>query len=336
MKKSVAVVVLVLAMFVLGFGTVAAADEIKWKAQTLFAPEDASTAVQAQSVIDCTNEALKSQLVTELYQSGQLIPPEEMAAGLSRGGLDAAIMVSMMIDPAGIVAFGMPYGLSGYDQLVEFWYDHGFNQFMRDLYAKKNIYYVGPLPFGPVSLLSKFPVNKVDDFKGKKIWTEGPLALLVEAVGGRPVWFDPGEVYMGLKLGTIDGVFFGWAELETIKLKEVVQYVMTPSILDPVNFDWVVSLEAWNKLSPEMQATYLKAFKENLPKQSQRSLEVCQAGLEAAKASGVQVTTLPPEELAKMQDQIKKVWDSVAAEDDNSAQAIKMLRAYLQTKGITR
>ena len=338
MKKftSLAVVALCLAVAGLFVAGPAQAGEIEWKAQSLFAPEDASTSIQAQSVVDATNKALAGKLKTTLYQSGQLIPPEEMPTGVARGVLDAAIMVPMMIEPAGVVAFGMPYGLENFDQLMEFWYKAGFDDFMRKLYAKKNIYYVGPLPFGPVSLLSKFPVNKLEDFKGKKIWTEGPLATFVKAVGGQPVWFDPGEVYMGLKLGTIDGVFFGWAELETIKLKEVVDYVILPSILEFVNFDWIVSMEAWKKLSPEMQATYMKAFKENILPQHKKSMEVCQAGLDAAKAYGVKVITLPPAEMAKMQGKIKEVWDITAKEDAATAEAIKMLRDFLKTKGIDR
>ncbi len=325
-------------LFVLGTGAggILQAKTIKWKAQSLFAPEDASTSVQAQSVVDSTNAALEGKLETKLFQSGQLIPPEEMVPGLARGVYDAAIMVPMMVEPAGIVAFGLPYSFEGYDQLKEFWFEHGFDAFMREMYAKKGIYYVGPLPFGPVSLLSKFPVRKIEDIKGKKIWTEGPLAHLVEALGGQPVWFDPGEVYMGLKLGTIDGIFFGWAELETIKLKEVVDYVMTPSILNPVNFDWIVSMRSWKKLTPEMQQAYMKAFRDNILPQYKKSMAVCQQGLDAAKAYGIEVIDLDEAEQKKFREASLKVWDGIAQEDENSAAAIKMIKDYLKAKGLIR
>jgi len=338
MKKRFSVIAVSVFLLVFGMGAncLTQAKVIQWKAQSLFAPEDASTSVQAQSVVDATNKALKGKLETTLYQCGQLIPAEEMVPGISRGVYDAAIMVSMMVEPAGLVAFGLPYGIDGYEQLNEFWYDYGFDEFMRKMYAKKGIYYVGPLPFGPVSLLSKFPVRKIEDIKGKKIWTEGPLAHLVEALGGQPVWFDPGEVYMGLKLGTIDGVFFGWAELETIKLKEVVKYVMTPSMINPVNFDWIVSMRSWKKLSPELQKAYMKAFRDNILPQHKKSLEVCQQGLDAAKAYGIEVITLSPEEQKKFREASIKVWDKAAQEDKNSAAAIKMMEDYLKSKGLLK
>ncbi len=338
MKKRVSVFAVSVFLLVLAMGVTgpAQAKVIQWKAQSLFAPEDASTSVQAKSVVEATNKALKGRLETTLYQCGQLIPAEEMVPGISRGVYDAAIMVSMMVEPAGLVAFGLPYGIDGYEQLNEFWYDFGFDEFMRKMYAKKGIYYVGPLPFGPVSLLSKFPVRKIEDIKGKKIWTEGPLAHLVEALGGQPVWFDPGEVYMGLKLGTIDGVFFGWAELETIKLKEVVKYVMMPSMINPVNFDWIVSMRAWKKLSPELQAAYMKAFRDNILPQHKKSMEVCQQGLDAAKAYGIEVITLSPEEQQKFREASIKVWDKAAKEDKNSAAAIKMIEDYLKSKGLLK
>jgi TRAP-type C4-dicarboxylate transport system substrate-binding protein len=156
----------------------------------------------------------------------------------------------------------------------------------------------------------------------------------VEALGGQPVWFDPGEVYMGLKLGTIDGVFFGWAELETIKLKEVVDYVMMPSMINPVNFDWIVSMKSWNKLSPEMQSTYMKAFRDNMLPQHKRSMQVCRQGLEAAKAYGVEVITLSPEEQQKFKEASIKVWEKAAQKDKNSAEAIQMLKDYMKSKGL--
>ena len=310
------------------------AKTIEWKAQTLFAPEDASTVIQAQGIVNVTNDALKDKLHTTLYQCGQLVPPEEMSAALARGVYDAALMVPMIRSEAGTVAFGLPFSLQGNDQVMEFFYDFGFLDFMREVDSKKNVFFGCPLAFGPATLLSKFPVHKLEDLKGKKIWSEGPTAALVDALGGEPVWFDPGEVYMGLKLGTIDGVIFGLAELETLKLKEVVKYVMMPAPFNPVVLDWVISLDSWNKLTPDMKAMYEKTMKDFVVKQYEKCMAHNNKGLEAAKAYGVKVINLEAAELKKFKVASMKVWDHVAKKDKESAQAVQKLKDYLKSKGI--
>ncbi len=308
------------------------ADPIKWNAQTLFAPEDAGTIHSAKGIVAASNNVLKGQLKTTLYQSGALVPVEQMYPALSRGVYDAAYMVSMMRTTAGQVAFGMPFSWENVDQAMEFYYDFGFLEHMRKIEKKNNVFFGCPMPFGPVTLFSKFPVRKLEDFKGKKIWAEGPTAELVKVLGGNPIWFDPGDVYMGLKLGTIDGVFFGFAELETMKLKEVVDYIMLPAPISPIILDWVINLDSWNKLSESGKARYEEVMKTNVVKFYDKIMVENNKGLDAAKAYGVKVITLEPGELARMKTRAVKVWDEVASKDEESRVAVSMLKKFLKTK----
>lgn len=328
--------VLVLSLVAASCAAPAPAEVIEWKAQSLFGPEDTCTTIQAQQTVDVTNEALEGKLHTTLYIAGQIVPEEEMCDALGRGVYDAALTVPMIRSDAGIVAFGLPYGWENVDQVIEFYYDYGFLDFMREVDAEKNIFFVGPLPWGPVTLMTKFPVHKIEDLKGKKIWAEGPTAALVEALGGEPVWFPPGEMYMGLKLGTIDGTFFGEAELEVLKLKEVVDYIIRPSPITPLCVDWIVSLDSWNALTPDMQQAYEEAFRNNLRRQYEDCMVSIREGADAAVAVGVEITVLEPSELERFRALSMTVWDDVAASDPQSAQAVQMLKDYLTSKGILK
>ena len=339
MKTKVGKVFFMLALSVftvLLITSIATAQLIRWRAQSLFGPEDTSTTVQAKMAVDETNKALEGKLRTTLYGVGQLSPPETMTEAIARGALDAGLTVPMMrSESAGTAAFGMPFGWQNIDQVIEFYYDYGFLDFMRKVDARRNMFFAAPLPFGPITLLTKFPVNTIDDLKGKKIWSEGPAAALVEALGGASVWFDPGEVYMGLRLGTIDGVFFGTAELETMKLKEVVNYVVLPAPIDPLVVDWVVGLNSWNKLSPEVQETYDRVLRERVVRQQYEKCMISNdKGIEAAKKAGVTFITLKDEEIAKFRKASMKVWDDIAKADADGAKAVEMLKNYLKAKGV--
>lgn len=324
----------VLSLVATSCGGAAPAGPIEWQAQSLFGAADTSTTIQAQGVVDATNEALEGKLHTTLYLPGQIVPAGEMLSALSEGVYDAALLVPMIEAPEGVIAFGLPYGWENIDQVMEFYYDYGLLEVMREIDAEQGIFFAGPLPFGPCTLMGNFPFRTLDDIKGKKVWAEGPTAAFVELCGGKAVWFPPEEVYMGLKLGTIDGVIFGTAELESLKLKEVVDYVNFPSILSVLCVDWIISMDSWNELTPEMQQTYEATMKKAIPQLYAECMVQNDAGIEAAKAIGVEMVYMEPAEVEKVRAVAMAYWDEVANESPKAAQAVQMLRDYLATKGI--
>ncbi len=308
------------------------AGEIRWRAQTALPPEDSGTRHHAQAMVEATNKALEGKLRTTLYQLGQLVPEGEMGVALSRGVYDAAYMPAMARSEAGNVAFGLPFSWESFDEVMEFYYEHGFLEWMREHDAKQNIFFGCPLPWGPVALFSNFPVRTLDDYKGKKIWSWGLMSAVIESFGARPVWFDPGEIYMALKLGTIDGVLFGPAELETMKLKEVVKYINFPAIIDPLVLDWSINLDAWNKLTPETQETYEGVMRKHIRDMYDRIALENEMGIEKAKESGVEIVHLDPDEEARLRKTALEVWEIQAKKGPASADAVKMLRDFLESK----
>ncbi len=311
----------------------AMAGPTQWKAQTCMPPEDSGTRLQAGGMVKALNEALKGQVETTLYQLGQLVPEEEMGPALSQGVYGAAYMVAMARSEAGNVAFGLPFSWDSLDDVMEFYYDYGFIDWIRKHDAKQKIRFGCPLPWGPVALFSNFPVNTLADYKGKKIWSWGLMSAVIEAFGAKPVWFDPGEAYMSLKLGTIDGILFGPAELETMKLKEVVKYISLPALINPLTLDWSMNLESWNKLSPEVQATYEKVMRANIRPMYDAVQKENDMGFKKAAEYGVKTITLPDSEIKKMREVARGTWEKLAKKDKASAEAIKMLKEFLAKKG---
>ena len=331
MKRSIVLVIMVIGLFM--FGQIAAADPIEWKAQTSFPPEDSGTRHHAGGMVKATNEALAGQLETTLYQLGQLVPEEEMGPALARGVYDAAYMPAMARSEAGNVAFGLPFSWSTVDDVIEFYYDFGFIDWIRKHEAKQNIRFGCPMPWGPVALFSNFPVHKLEDYKGKKIWSWGLMSAVVEAFGAKPVWFDPGEVYMALKLGTIDGILFGPAELETMKLKEVVKFISLPALIEPLTLDWSMNMDSWNKLSPEMQAVYEKTMRANIKPMYEAIAKENEIGFQKAEEYGVQTIVLDDAEVVRMKKAARETWAQLAEKDKDSAEAISMLQDFLSRKG---
>jgi len=58
---------------------------------------------------------------------------------------------------------------------------------------------------------------------------------------------------VALQRGTVDGTIYPVFVLDAYKLKEVIRYVILPSVISPPTTDIYMNLELWNKLSPELQ-----------------------------------------------------------------------------------
>jgi len=326
-------IVSIVTLITLALTLTAGAKEIKWKAQTSFPPMDSGTIHQAQGMVKATNAALKGRLSTTFFQVGQIVPEGEMGPALSHGVIDAAYMPPMARTEAGNIAFGLPFSWDSFEDVMAFYYDFGFLEWFRKHEEKYNIFVGCPLPWGPVTLFSNFPVNKLEDYKGKKIWAWGLMASVIEAFGAKPVMFDPGEVYMALKLGTIDGVLWGPAELETVKIKEVVKYISLPAIIDPLVFDWSMNMKSWKKLSPETQQTYLKTMKANIRPMYDRIAVENNIGFKKAAEYGVKTIHLSPEEAKRLKTVARKAWEIQAAKNPANAEAVAMLKEFLAQRG---
>jgi len=340
MKKKATIVFLMFLCSAIALGLFASQAEAKtfqWRMQSLYPASDLSTSLQAQTIVNTLNEKLKDKLQIKLFMPGQIVPEEEMFDALSKGVYDAALFSTTWSKgqiPEGIVAFGLPMGWQNADQVFEFFYKFGFLDWMRKLHAKKNIFYACPLPASPLPIMSNFAFNKLEDIKGKKIWSIGPTASYVQKLGAKATTFPPAEMYMALKLGTIDGFIYSTAELETSKYKEVIKYINWPAVIDPLCVEWIINLDSWNKLPGDVKQTIEETLVQIGPGMFDKYMVDNNKGIEAAKAIGVQEVHMAPEEVAKLRSVAASVWEETAALSDSARKTVQMLRDYLSSKGI--
>jgi TRAP-type C4-dicarboxylate transport system substrate-binding protein len=312
-------------------------EMIQWRMQSLYPASDLSTSLQARTIVDALNEKLKDKLQIKLFMPGQIVPEDEMFDALSKGVYDAALFSTTWSKgqiPEGIVAFGLPMSWQNADQVFEFFYKYGFLDWMRKLHAKKNIFYACPLPASPLPIMSNFAFRNLEDIKGKKLWSIGPTASYVQKLGAKATIFPPAEMYMALKLGTIDGFIYSTAELETSKYKEVIKYINWPAVIDPLCVEWIINLDSWNKLPEDMKKTIEETLVEIGPGMFKKYMVDNNKGIEAAKAIGVQEIHMAPEGVAQLRSVAVSVWEETEALSDSARKTVQMLKDYLASKGI--
>jgi tripartite ATP-independent transporter DctP family solute receptor len=155
---------------------------------------------------------------------------------------------------------------------------------------------------------SKRPVTKVDDIAGLKLRViPNPINIdWVTALGANPTPLPFPELYAALEQKAVDGQENPVATIQGGKFFEVQKYMtLTNHQYNPQSV--VVSKKFWDSLSAAEQKIVRDAAIESARFQREQSRSAAAGILDALKKAGMQVSELPPAEMAKLRDKMRPV-----------------------------
>lgn len=241
--------------------------------------------------------------------------------------------------PMAIYSSGLPpFTLPRWEHYKVLYYELGLEDLLRKAYAKHNIYYVATIPTNNAVMLTKFPVNKVADLKGKKFRATGLYGEILAAAGASAVYFPWGEIYGALEKGTIDGVVAGPLSSQADSgFHEPTKYFLeTP--LTPVDA-WClhVNMDAWKALPDDLKALLVESasYAADLFTGSY-FVHDAQWRSKIVKDFGHTVTSLPEEEQRKMYQYSMAVLDKYSKKDPIFAEATEILKKYMRDLGLMK
>jgi TRAP-type transport system periplasmic protein len=164
---------------------------------------------------------------------------------------------------------------------------------------------------------SRLPVAKVEDIAGLKIRViQSPIYIdLFNALGANAVPMPFTELYTALETGAIDGQENPAPSILTAKLNEVQDYMtLTNHTYNPQMV--MVSAKFWDQLNEDERKLLQDAALEARDYERGVAREQAGAAVEELEAEGMEVSELPPEEVAKFREKAKPVADKYAAEID--------------------
>jgi len=148
---------------------------------------------------------------------------------------------------------------------------------------------------------SKQPIQKMDDFKGLKIRSPGGVTSdILTAIGAVPVTQPAGKAYELISTGVLDGVVFPKETIVPFKLDKILKYAtIVPGGISATSIVTVMNPAKFNALSKQDQDAIMSVSGERLSQLIGPLWDKYgDAGIDALKASGGQVSTASPE-LAK-------------------------------------
>jgi TRAP-type C4-dicarboxylate transport system substrate-binding protein len=157
--------------------------------------------------------------------------------------------------------------------------------------------------------MSREPIRKLDDLKGKRIRTWGSeYPKRWTPYGAVPTTILMGEAYEGMAKGTLDVCPMNKPSAVAFGFQEVAKYFLDePLVLTVSGHQLFMNLDVWNSLSPEIQQTLLQ-IKADSALNNIKILDKMNAkATEALKAGGIEFTYLSDTERERLEKEINAI-----------------------------
>ncbi|WP_369922320.1 TRAP transporter substrate-binding protein [Marinomonas polaris] len=199
---------------------------------------------------------------------------------------------------------------------------------------------LGLFVHGPGQLHTKFPVNSLDDLKGKKMRVGGGLINdLAERLEVTPVSAPSPKSYEMMQQGVVDGTFLPAQEQRFFRLSEVSSdLTLFPKGLYTTAFSIVMNQDVFESLSKKDQEAIMSVSGERLSQLAGAAWgKADDDGILEAKEKGVNVIFLSEsdqrvKDLNKLSEGIDQLWvDSVSDRGIDAKAALADFRKYVNT-----
>lgn len=281
------------------------------------------------------------QLKISVFAAPEIVGMFEVPEAVKKGTLDIAMTSGGMwggVMPIGDVEFALPLAymvpeektFKGKQNAIrKFFFDSGFISLLREEYAKQGVYYLDIHSYGPVPfMIATKPLKTVADFKGLPIRTDSLWMEWQNRVGWTGIDIPGDEVYMALKLGTVEAHVWDVSVYTGMGFEEVAPYWIRGLENDGAMGHIVVNMDVWNGLPADLQQALLGAGEDYWD----AMLDVYGNALnevdEMVKQGVITEVWMDDEVIALHEKVAYELWDEYANKDASTATAVALLKEW--------
>ncbi len=245
----------------------------------------------------------------DTYHSAQLFGGKEEFAAVGRGEIDVGIPHDIYhtgeVPELGITS--LPFLFEDVDQ-AQRTLQAGLKELVRPKIEASNVVLLGWTVFDPYQFYTKEPISTIEEVKGRLWAVSGTThAKAIQTLGGSPTMMTSGELYLALQTGTVDGTTRPLITGVGRKLNEVAKYLTLASV-SPWGNILIVNRDKWDKLPEDVQEIMREAGREWEEEQFQQAKEFVESAVKQLSDGGMEVSKLPPSELAKFREAMAPVY----------------------------
>lgn len=353
-KTGILAVVIFLVMFGLfmvqltSAQTTKPADVIHWKGQSCFpstvapygpfGPGQTGTGAHGHMWSDWVKKATNGRLVIDWAEPGAIFPIVESDIAVAKNVVQISATYPSYYAgriPESDVETGGVFQWENEEQVFECMNKYGLASAIKKVYEKRNLKW---LPFHQdalVGLGTTFQAPNPASIKGKKIRAVGMWSDYIRMLGGSPVSLPWGEIYMAMKLGTIDGSLVGSGTLEELKLKEVVKsWVFFPRVSSAF-CNFIINMDAWKALPQDLQILLERDTPYVIYALSSNYNNQCTWILKNSEQKyGVKLHAWSSEDAQKLTQQaVEEIYPRIAAKSKDTAELLEIVKKQMRDYG---
>lgn len=319
----------------------AAAQDYTWRIQSNLNEGEPGYIALEEQFAELATEMSGGRIQFEVYPVESLFPIADGLEAVGSGVTEMAVLTggyyTGKLGPIATLESGVPGSMRTPLERFNFFYERGFIELAREAYSDSGVYYLGP-QFSPSwDIVSTVPITSKEDFEGLKIRSFGLEAEWYESMGAEPVFMGGGDIYSALATGTIDAA--RWASPAgnmNNSFHEVADYYVQPSPMPVPNNFFAVNAQAWEALPDDLKAILNQAAVASSLSYITLSMNEDAKAMQQMIDSGMEVTTIPPEEWMEMEAEARKLWRAYAEEGGLAAEGVELLDQFLQDMGYTQ
>lgn len=312
---------------------------IRWRAQAGVPASSWAYQDQFMTFAELVNERSQGRLQIEIFPPGTIVDAYEqfnavqkkaIEMGMGVGGYNVKQVPEAYIEQG---LFGVFSTLEDFIDFYIYYQDGAAYELIDSGYREKGTHLLKSLGPSPLVLISRKPINTIQELKGLKIRGSGAAPDLITNLGAVPVTLAPAELYMALQTGTVDGVIMPNYTIGTLNFWDVAKGLMGPPF-GQVAGDMYVNLEVYNSLPDDLKGIVEEAAEEAMLYYIETISTKMDEILELAEREhGVTMVTLPDPEYAKILEAAAPILDQTAARSPGSEKIIQLMKQYLAEKG---
>lgn len=323
---SVALVGLLLTLVV----TNVSAAEHNWRFGNLYGRGTAFGAIY-QELADNIGKFSNGRIKVQVLYSGEGVGTTGLLSATKSGLITMAAPFQSMHAgelPAGIVEQGLPGITSDTDELYSLFHDKGWDNILTQAYGAYGLKWLEPYIQPPVYVLTKKPINSIEDFKGLKVRAPGAYGKFLRNLGASPTSLAWSEIYTSLATGVIDGsIGSNMIDHRDGNHVEVAKYMYKMPLAGAQVLSLVVNQRAWDKLDDDLKAAVNKAAQLHAKSQLEKSREWESEAVAEMETKGLKWSPEPSESDKQAWSKAAEVlWDEYANSDQYSKQLIDILK----------
>lgn len=193
-----------------------------------------------------------------VYPSGTLNPPFEtfnaIKTGIAQMG-GAAVGYSAQVMPLNKLFGDALMGVPTASEASRLWKMalENIPELMKEFEGLHLLWVTSTLPLSIGTC--KKPITKLEDFNGLVMRFPPGLEPLAKAWGATPISIAPGDLYVALQKGTVEGFMGGSEMLKAMRLAEYIKYVTSASMTFGISYT-AMNIRTWESLPSDIQKVF--------------------------------------------------------------------------------